>query len=284
MAGLQIEYSKEIARELTKIAVVLPGSPVRIGDVLYFPFGRGGIWPFRKAKPRGSFDIVSDLSSMGMEFDLNPPDTEPDPYIFSSRGAVDVNFVADVSVPQAASGEVTAKFRKEGALFFSAVDCTRQSMKDVAGVVSDLLNGSPRSFSSDVFIVTSVTTARRALIMQSSASGAELKVSGKVQGLVTGSGSDIDASANISVNSFIQQSLIKPWSENVTVFMGLHRIRKVQSPESVSVETLLRSGRYPDEGNLLASEFIHTTDDRYVLEAVTSDDVISDDDETLNAR
>lgn len=66
MSGLAVQYSKEIAKELAKIAVVLPGEPVEVGQIIYFPFGKKGIWPFRKPAPRGSLNIMTSLTELGI--------------------------------------------------------------------------------------------------------------------------------------------------------------------------------------------------------------------------
>ncbi|UHO40601.1 hypothetical protein H5J24_11955 [Chryseobacterium capnotolerans] len=40
--SLQIKYSTEIAKELGKIAVYLPGEIIEVGDIIKFPYGKTG--------------------------------------------------------------------------------------------------------------------------------------------------------------------------------------------------------------------------------------------------
>src|SRR5687768_16042228 len=99
MAGLAVSYSIQIARELTKIAVALPGAPVKPGDIIRFPFGTTSF--LRRPKPYGSFEVAANLSEMGIQTEATE-DTEPDPYVFASVRGSDSSFSAD------GEGNVTA--------------------------------------------------------------------------------------------------------------------------------------------------------------------------------
>lgn len=263
MAGLQIEYSKEIAKELTKIAVVLPGQKISVGDVITFPFGGSFFGP----KPRGSFELVTTLNNLGINPDMSGDDPDGDPYVFASRKGVEVDFDIDASGGAQASGSLTAKFRKEGSVYFAAIDCTTKQLTNLAQVQIDLNQHQYAVIWKDTFVVTSVTTAAKALIMQSSTSSASLTVKGEVKGLVTGSGSDIDANATLSVSNFRSASFVKPWSDNVTVFIGLHRFKKSNfgyNPQS--------------ERSLFASQLVSDSDDTYELARVLPHEIFNESD------
>lgn len=80
----------------------------------------------------------------------------------------------------------------------------------------------------DYFVFISVTTAAKALIMQSNTDTATLEISGTVKNLVpTGSGErDIDATLNLKISKYNEASFIKDWSANVPVFFTLVRLKK----------------------------------------------------------
>lgn len=275
MPGLQIIYSKELARELGKTAVVLPGTPVDVGDILYFPDGLKGIWPFRKRVPRGSFSVITRLSNLGVKPPISLPDPAPDPFIFASRKGVDVDFQLSAE-GGGATGKLSATFKSEGAVYFAAVGCSTSRITDLPAVQRDLAEHSGALSWDKTFLVTSLTTASRAVVMQSSTSSATLEIEGDIKGLATGSGTDIDAGAQIRITRAKEASFIKDWSKDVTVFMMVHRFKKgvygfeleARIPESPGFDTV-------DLGRT-AGEIVHTADDRFVLEAVSALEVLDE--------
>lgn len=278
MSGLQIQYSKEVAKELTKIAVCLPGSPVSVGDVIFFPFGKKGIWPFKEPAPLGAFNLITSLTALGVNAAEAAPDKEPDPYIFASRKVVGVDFSLAVEGGDSASGTLKASFKKDGSVYFAAVDCLTTRLADLSQVQVDLSAHTRDIIWRDTFLVTSVTTAAKALIMQSSTSSASLEVAGEIKGLVTGSASDISAKSSISINSFRDSSFIKPWSENVTVFIGLHRFKKKDFGYRPS-EHVHRLAAFEDvELAMIAGELVASDDDRFILEPVSALELLEQDD------
>jgi hypothetical protein len=217
--SLAKDYCKEIIKELDKIPVFLPGTPVSVGDVI--TFGKG----FVKPRPIGSFDPISKLSSLGVTFQ-EQDDADPDPYLYASKGSVGVSFTADANAATVGKGKLEINFNKEGATYFAAVDCKVKSIVDTSNLEQQL---EPHKNSIDwknCFIVTSVTVAKRALIMQSNSQSASLVIEGDVKGLQTGSELDVDANISLKINTYKDSSFIKDWSENVTVFFTLARYRK----------------------------------------------------------
>jgi hypothetical protein len=281
MAGLEVEYSKQIARELTLIAVCLPGAPVSCGDIITFPHGQSGIWPFRKPAPYGSFTPISSLSNLGVAVETSEPDTDSDPYIFASRRVVDVAFdlSGTVGTPdQPSTGSMKVTFNKEGSVYFAAVGCETVHLTDLSRVQIDLGQHKHDVIWKDTFLVTSVTIAERALIMQSSTSSAQLEIGGAVSGLMAGTGNDVSADLEISITSVKEASLIKPWSTNVSVFMGLHRFRK----ETFGYKPTHPISRFTALGKVeaaaTAGELVSSDADRYILEPVSALEMLNEAD------
>ena len=84
---LQIQYSKQIARELGKIAVYFPGDEISIGDIIKFPYGKKGL--FKKDVPWGTFERVTSLKNLGVVFEKTGPDKNPDSYQFTTKDSVE---------------------------------------------------------------------------------------------------------------------------------------------------------------------------------------------------
>jgi len=283
MSGLQISYSKEIAKELTKIAVVLPGSPVKVGQIIYFPFGGNrGIWPFLKPAPRGSFNIVTTLSHLGVKEEASAPESDGDPYIFSSRRSVKIDFSLSGTGSSAgggnAAGGMTASFEKEGSVYFAAIDCKTTSLLNLDQIQIDLAKHANSVNWTNTFLVTSVTIASKALIMQSSSGSATLSVTGNIKGLVTKSTRDVSANSQIDVNSFKEASFIKPWSDNVEVFIGLHRFSKNTFGHRPANEVAREMSFESPELRRLAGELMSHVNDEYDLKEVSALELLDERD------
>lgn len=213
-------YCKEIINGLDKIPVYLPGTPINVGDII--TFGKG----FIKPRPIGSFDPISKLSSLGVDYKVQDDEGASDSYFYTSNGAVGSNFTANVNTATPGEGKLEINFNKEGTIYFAAIDCKVNSIVDTSSLKKQL---EPHRDSIDwknCFIVTSVTIAKRALIMQSNSQTASLTIEGNVNGLQANGSLDIGADIALKISSYKNSSFIKDWSENVTVFFSLARYRK----------------------------------------------------------
>ena len=282
MSGLQIMYSKEVAKELTKIAVCLPGAPVEVGQIIHFPFGRSGVWPFRKSAPQGAFNLITTLQNLGINPQETGPDEDGDPYIFASRKSVkiDANFDATGTLTPGvnANGQLNASFEAEGSVYFAAIDCKTNSISNLDQIGVDLEKHTNSLIWDETFLVTSVTIASKALIMQSSTKSAVLTVQVDIKGLVTKNVSDINANAQIGVKNFKESSFIKPWSDNVTIFIGLHRFTKENFGLQPSTIVHRLSAFESIEVAKIASGLINSPNDKYRLEPVSAFEILDEDD------
>jgi len=262
MTRQQIEYSKEIAAELTAIPVVLPGDPVSVGEFITFPEGRSGIPFFRKMNTWGRFEVISRLQSLGDTAAESGTDGSRDTYEFASKNGTKVDF--DLGGGTAgASGSLEVTFSAEGAVYFLAADCATERLNDLTSISVDLNAHKSKIAWKDTFLVTSLTVAARALIMQSSSSSGSLKLAGDVKSVSAGT---VTAKTNIEVQKVSSASLIKPWSEKVTVFFGLHRFEKRDFGSGVQEVAPTKQKRI--------AHLVQSEDDRYVLSAVSPQELL----------
>lgn len=282
MSGLQIKYSKEVAKELTKIAVVLPGAPVEVGQIIHFPFGKQGVWPFKKPAPRGAFNVITTLANLNVNPQVSQPDTDGDPYIFSSRRHVkidaDFNVQGDIPTGTSANGNLKATFESEGSVYFAAIDCKTTRITNLDQIQVDLNQHRNEIIWNETFLVTSITIASKALIMQSSTKSASLDVGGDIKGLITGSAADISANAQIGVKNFKESSFIKPWSDNVTIFFGLHRFTKNTFGYQPNLNVSRQSPFETFEVNKMAGELVNSANDKLILEEVSALELLDEND------
>jgi hypothetical protein len=221
MSSLAKQYCKEIVRQLKKTPVYLPGEPVNVGDIISVKTR------LIDGKPLGIYHAVTSLKNLNIPFEVLQDDA-PDSYIYSTKEAVGVEFIASADIAAKGSGELKVTFNRTGSIFFSAIDCTKERISDCSNLVK-LVNGHAESLQDErehLFIVTSVTTAKKALIMQSNSQNGGLTLSGEVEGLQATTGINIDANIKVKITAHKDSSFLKPWSDNVTVFFDLLRCRK----------------------------------------------------------
>lgn len=230
MKSLQIQYSKEVARELGKIAIYLPGEEIAVGDILTFPFGKRGL--LKKAAPLGSFQKITNLKNLGVRQPKIQQSTTPDTYRFTSKQEVQFDFGlsgnADLhndSLPKA-KGELNIKLSAEGAICFFAFNCFKTSLDDISSLENEINSQGKRMVWDDTYLVTSVTTAEKALIIQSNSNASELTLGGDVQGLQSSTLMNLKADAKIHIKKQKGDMFVKDWSDDVTVFMDLMKFEK----------------------------------------------------------
>ncbi len=227
MSSLQIEYSKEIAKELGKIAVYLPGEHVEVGDIITFPNGKS---LFGKSRPLGSFKKVTSLKKIGVEYDEPTFSNSPDSYRFSSKNVIsfDVNFEGEI-VKNDLSPNLNSKakihFSSKGAMYFLAIECDKKQLDDLASLENKINITSRRLVWEDTYLVTSITVAKKALIIQSQSKNSEILINGDLQAIKSEIGK-IDSSLKLNVQKQSGDVFLKDWSKNVTVFMDLIRFEK----------------------------------------------------------
>ncbi|MEW7279052.1 hypothetical protein ABW636_10700 [Aquimarina sp. 2201CG1-2-11] len=230
MKSLEIQYSKEIARELGKIAVFLPGEEVEVGDILRFPNGKKGI--LNKAAPLGSFQKITNLKNLGINHIKTQLSKTPDSYRFTSKRSVQLQFktglnadLNDDSLPKT-NGELHIKLSSEGAICFFATNCSKISLDNILTLENEINSQGKKMVWDDTFLVTSVTIAQKALIIQSNSNTSELTLGGDVQGLQSSSLINVKADAQIHIKKQTGDMLVKDWSNDVSVFMDLMKFEK----------------------------------------------------------
>ncbi len=225
--SLQIQYSKKIARELGKVAVYLPGEEIKVGDIVQFPHGKG---IFRTA-PFGSFQKITDLRSLEANYEVKEDLSPPDSYQLMSENSVDFKFdlggKVDLGTEELPSGngKFQLSFSKKGAIFFYALECNKQYINNILNLENEIVDNGKEMQWDDTFLITSLTIAKKALVVQSISKSSELTIGGDVKNTSTGK-LKLDANAKISLERQKGDMLIKNWSNDVSVFMDVMRFKK----------------------------------------------------------
>ena len=228
MSKLQLQYSKELARELGKIAVYLPGEQVNIGDIVTFPYGKTFLG---KSRPLGSFKKISSLEALGISFPEPQFSNTPDTYQFSSKNDVSIDFNldnhADLGNEKLPNGKakLNIKFTSEGAIYFLGIDCNKKELKDISALENEINAKGKKLLWKNTYLVTSITVAKKAFIAQSRSKSSEFTVNGDIKGIQTKT-FDISTQTNLTIQKQKGDLFIKDWSDDVTVFMDLIKFEK----------------------------------------------------------
>ena len=223
--SLAADYCKEIAKQLGQTAIYLPGSSVKVGDIIAFK----DTTIFGKPKPLGEFSVRGNLTDFGIVLESETEhDNSKDSYVYASKGSVSISFEASANGADLAQGALKIGFSKEGSTYLSAVDCKETRFKTVVKLEESLAKVKDQFDWDKHFIVISVTVADKALIMQSNSSNASLEISGQVKNLTPGNVivKDLDAGIDLKITKYNEASFLKDWSSNVPVFFTLVRYHK----------------------------------------------------------
>jgi hypothetical protein len=227
MSKLQILYSKEIAKELGKIAIYLPGEPIEVGDIITFPNSRRSF--LNKPRPLGSFRKVSSLKYLGVEFQKSNYSKQKNTYRYSSTENVSISsdtiIKGDLGISSLPSldSNIKMKFGKEGAIYFLAKDCSKTQIDNLYALENKITVANNRGILwEESFLVTSVTKAKRAFIAQSHSKSSQLYLKGEMDGINYGN-INTDLNTEFSVSKHQGDIFIKDWSTNVNVFMDVVR-------------------------------------------------------------
>lgn len=228
MKGLQISYSKEIAKELGKIAVWFPGTEVKVGDIIQFPYEAEGL--LRKNRPFGSFKKISELKQYGVSYKSPRQSTSPDPYQYTSQNTVETN--ANIGAGVEAMGgfskfkaALNLNFKYEGAIYLLAVDCTTTELVDLGEIEKEVNTNGKELPWEETYLVTSVTVAKKALVVQSTSKNAGISIEGEAKIIEAGMAS-VNAQAKLSIKSTSGDVFIKNWSDDVSIFMDLVKFER----------------------------------------------------------
>lgn len=229
MSDLQIQYSSEIANELGKIAVYLPGENIQVGDIIKFPNAKSRL--FRKKLPFGAFQKITSLEKLGVNFDMPKSSGSPDSYRFSSKNKVNLEFglksnasLGNDALPST-ENDLQIQFSSEGAIFFLAIDCDKQELDDLLFLEKEINSKGKQLVWDDTYLVTSVTIAKKAFIAQSKSKSSEILLKTNVNGIKS-SQIDVSINSNLKISKSSGDLFIKDWSDNVTVFMDLVKFEK----------------------------------------------------------
>ncbi|WP_298510806.1 hypothetical protein [uncultured Kordia sp.] len=225
--SLQIQYSKTIAKELGKVAVYLPGEKIQVGDIVQFPHGKG----IFKIAPFGSFKKITDLKSLDITCDITSDSESADSYQFTSKNVVEIDTnlggTIDTTLKKTpkGSGKLQLSFSKKGSIFFHALECTKQSLNNIHNLESEINDNGKQLVWDDTYLVTAVTVAKKAMVVQSTSKDFQLELGGDIKNIKSGA-LGLDVAANINITKKKGSAFIKEWSDDVTVFVDVMRFKK----------------------------------------------------------
>lgn len=198
-------YIRELKEATRLIPVILPGTPVRVGDLIKFNENDG--W----GRPKlGLFRQYESLSGLNIPFSTAQPVTSS-VKTYTSQGGITAS--AGTSVQDLATAQV--EFSRKGALFIQAFQVSETSLVNLRKVKRDLAPQLDRDFD-NAFLVYRLFTAQRVVVIQSQSQ------SGKVEfSLDPAPGSK----AGLRIGASQGKSTVEEYVDEVSLLMDLIEIR-----------------------------------------------------------
>lgn len=197
-------YCKEISKNFNNIAIYMPGSSVKIGNIISFD----KVSP--KSTPTGTFTHEFSLETLNIDYKTSINNTKND-LSFSSNSVFSTTLKANID--NIANTRVS--FNKKNGTFFKALSCYEEDILDFSEVKKQLHKLKDTDLD-NFYIVTKVITAEKALIMQSSTKGALLEFNAKVD-----DATDLSLGFNIIYNT--NSNFVIKSQNKVNILMTLHK-------------------------------------------------------------
>ncbi len=211
--GAAEQYCREITNAFGLVAVYLPGTSLKIGDII--KYDKENLF----SNKEGVFTKVGTLKAMKVECDVEVDKTLAD-LTYSSKGKTEI--VTSISADKIAKTEV--KFKADGSVYMNALSCKTSSIENLGEMEARLKENWNLKYD-NLYIVTKLVTAKKAIIMQSSG-----KDGGLVFEMLKVPEVPIDK-AELKVTHSQNQAFIVDAKDNVTVLMNLYQVKiKKQRP------------------------------------------------------
>lgn len=225
--SLQIKYSKELAKKLGKIAVYFPGEPIEVGDIIHFPNGKTSF--FSKEAPLGVFTKITSLQNLHVSHAIQNETKTKHSYKFSTENTVEQSSSIHSSVKLAPihsnlDTDITIQFTQEGSLYFHAIDCYKKQIKDIASLEKEIISKSQTLVWNSTYLVTSVTYATKALIIQSRSKNSTITLANSLD--IQTKENNLTTQIGLNIKNQNGEFFIKDWSNHVSVFMELMKFEK----------------------------------------------------------
>lgn len=221
--GIADKYCKEVSTAFNLVAVYLPGSRIKIGDIIKFDKQK------LLTNKKGVFTKYSSLKAKEIRYKKEIANTMSD-LMYSTKGSVKVStkiFAENIAKTQ-------VSFTSEGSVYFNALKCRNEAISDFALVKKELHDRLTQN-ENGLFLVTKLITAKRAIIMQSSMGKGSLSF--EIDNKTINDIADI----GVNVSSVKNHSMIIEAEKDVTVLMALYEIKVKKN--AIKKETQIRSPR-----------------------------------------
>lgn len=211
--GAAEQYCREVTNAFGLVAVYLPGTSLKIGDII--KYDKESLF----SNKEGVFTKISTLNAMHVECDVVVDETVAD-LTYSSKGKTEI--VTSISAEKIAKTEV--KFKADGSVYMNALSCKTSSIENLGEMEAKLKENWNLKYD-NLYVVTKLVTAQKAIIMQSSG-----KDGGLVFEMLKVPEVPIDK-AELKVTRSQNQAFIVDAKDNVTVLMNLYQVKiKKQRP------------------------------------------------------
>lgn len=216
------KYCKEISNNFDAIAVYLPGSRIMAGDIISFKK------ELFSTNPNGIFVHESSLNKLGIKYSTRKNSSSNDLSYLSKGGIV---LSTNVKAPDII--ETSIDFKSANSTYFNAIGCKEESIEDFSEIKKQIHLRCNNEFN-NLYIVTRIIKASKAIIMQSSSGSAKLKFETTIDPTL---GTNLD----LRINTYQGQDFIINANNGATVLMDLYKIKITQPQRTAATIDLAPS-------------------------------------------
>lgn len=263
--GNASKYCKEIGTAFELVAVYLPGTRLKIGDIIQF--NKQNLLNNKK----GVFKKISSLKDMDIPCTSEVDETVTN-YTYTSKGQIQIK--TSISVDQIEKTEVL--FKTDGSVYMNALDCKVISINNFQVTKKELVDKWNLE-ENNLFLVTKLVTARKAIIMQSSGKNGNLTFEMTKIPKVP-----VDK-INLKVTHTENHSFIIDAKNNVSVLMDLYEIKMTKTQPSV-IDKEKQKIKQPSQTILKVKQAKKSAPPKLATKAISSKNVVAKRDFSKTTR
>lgn len=209
MLNFEQQYANELGRVFKQTAL-LPGSEaVTPGQVICFNKKRPTGWR-PEPPPVGPFTLVETGLAAGTDADLVEEEAETHNYSFAS-GIVYRQLMKE--------NRMAMRMPVPGSIFFLAIECSIYRLINTVEQRKALKHLKKQAWWKEGYLVTGVTVAKRALIVQSASEECGFELEGRLEELVKRGGARLRESDNLNICNGRGTALEICWQQHLPIVM-----------------------------------------------------------------
>lgn len=206
MLNFEQQYLTEIGNVFNQTALLPGGASVQPGQVIRFPQIVRSTWK-PEPLPTGAFQIMPAVQAIP---DLLTEEADTPNFRFAN---------ATIYWESLSENRMAIRMPVPGSVLLLAIECSIFRLNNSLERLRELKHLKNEHWWKEGFLVTSLTVARRALIVQSGSANCYVEIEGKVEELIKRGGARLTELADLRIHNARETALEISWQENLPIVM-----------------------------------------------------------------